>query len=153
MTNNDILRRIRYTFDFNDFKMIELFGLADLEVTRSMVSNWLKAEDELSYQKLLDKELAIFLNGLIIHNRGKRDDKAPVIEEYLDNNMVLKKLKIALNLKTDDILAVFKLIGKNIGSHELSAFFRNPKQSQYRQCNDQYLRQFLSGLQKKYRID
>ena len=50
MTNNDVLRRIRYTFDFSDSEMISIFGLADLEVTREQVSDWLKKDDEFVMQ-------------------------------------------------------------------------------------------------------
>ena len=151
MTNNDILRRIRYTFDFNDSKMIALFKLADHTVTRTQISDWMKREDEDAFRELTDKSLAIFLNGLIIEKRGKREGKPPVPEDRLNNNIIFRKLKIALDLKTDDILELYQLINKRISPHELSAFLRNPKQSQYRACNDQYLRNFLSGLQKKYR--
>ncbi len=72
MTNNDILRRIRYTFDFNDSKMVELFGLVDHQISRAEVNGFLKREDEPTFQWLTDKMLALFLNGLIIEKRGKR---------------------------------------------------------------------------------
>ena len=66
MDNNDVFRRIRYIFDYNDAKMIELFGKADLKVTRSEVSNWLKGEDDKAFKLMTDNQLAFFLNGLII---------------------------------------------------------------------------------------
>ena len=151
MTNNDILRRIRYTFDFHDSKMIELFALADHQVNRAEISDWLKKEDDPAFHELTDRMLALFLNGLIIDRRGRREGPPPIAEDRLNNNIILRKLKVALNLKTDDILAMFELIDKKISAHEISAFLRNPKQRQYRACNDQYLRNFLSGMQKKYR--
>lgn len=151
MDNNDILRRIRYMLDLRDSKMIKLFGLADFTVTRAEVSDWLKKEDDPDFQKLTDKLLAIFLNGLIVEKRGKRDGEKPVPEEELTNNIVFKKLKIAFDLKTEDIIEVFSSVSVTISAHELSAFMRNPRQSQYRLCNDQYLRNFLNGLQLKYR--
>ncbi len=153
MNNNDILRRIRYTFDFNDSKMIEIFGLADVQVTRAQISNWLKKEDDPAYQELSDNELAIFLNGLINDRRGRKEGEQPIPEDFLDNNMIFRKLKIALNLKDDDILEILKLVDLRIGKHELSAFFRNPSQSQYRPCQDQFLRNFMHGMQLKYRAD
>jgi uncharacterized protein YehS (DUF1456 family) len=151
MDNNDILRRIRYTFDFDDSTMIALFHLADHEVTRATVSNWLKKEDDRAFQKMTDQQLAIFLNGLINDKRGKREGPQPVPENRLNNNLILKKLKIALNLKTDDIIALFELVGKKISMGELNAFLRNPKQGKYQVCNDQYMRHFLDGLQMKHR--
>lgn len=150
MTNNDILRRIRFIFDFNDSKMIDLFGQADYMVTRAQVSNWLKKEDDPSFEKLVDQELAVFLNGLINDMRGKKEGKQPVPEKRLNNNIIFRKLKIALNIKDEEILNILELAGLKISKHELSAFFRNPDQMQYRPCENQVLRNFLHGLQIKH---
>jgi uncharacterized protein YehS (DUF1456 family) len=152
MNNNDILKRIRYTFDFKDSKMIEIFGLAEIEVTRAQVSNWLKKDDDPDFQSLNDKQLATFLNGFIINNRGKKEGKQQKPEKKLNNNIILRKLKIALDLKDTDVLEVLRLGGIRISKHELSAFFRNPTHSHYRLCKDQILRNFLYGLQEKYHI-
>jgi uncharacterized protein YehS (DUF1456 family) len=150
MNNNDILRRIRYTFDFSDSKMIEIFDRAGHQVTRAQVSDWLKKEDDPSCREIYDKELAIFLNGLIIDKRGKKEGPQPKPEKGLNNNIILRKLKIALNLKDDDILEILELVDMHISKHELSAFFRHPDQNQYRPCKDQILRNFLHGMQIKY---
>jgi uncharacterized protein YehS (DUF1456 family) len=150
MTNNEIIRRIRYIFDFSDSKMIEIFALADFQVTRSRISDWLKKDEDPSFLEINDYHLAIFLNGLINDKRGKKEGEQPVPEKRLTNNMILRKLKIALNLKDDDVLGILGLVDTHISKHELSAFFRNPSQEQYRQCNDQILRNFLQGMQKKY---
>ncbi len=144
------MRRIRYTFDFNDAKMIELFGLGDQEVTRAQISDWMKREDDPSYLELDDTQLAIFLNGLIVEKRGKKEGEQPAPEKRLNNNIIFRKLKIALNLKDEDILAILQLADFKISKHELSALFRKPNQEQYRPCQDQILRNFLQGLQKKY---
>ncbi len=151
MTNNDILKRLRYVFNFNDKAMIEIFQLAELTTNRSQVSNWLKKEEEADYVAMNDVELAIFLNGLIIKNRGKRDGEQPEPEVFLDNNNILKKLKIALSLKSEELLAIFQLVDIELSAHQLSAFFRNSNHIQFMTLNDQYLRNFMMGLQKKYR--
>ncbi len=151
MTNNDILRRIRYTFDYNDAKMIALFKLTHCDVSRSNLSDWLKREDDPLLIEITDKELATFLNGLIIEKRGKREGPLPEAEDPLTNNMILKKLKIALDLKSDDILEMLASIDKKISKHELSAFFRNPDHKSYRDFLDQYLRHFLNAMQAKYK--
>ncbi|RYZ97199.1 MAG: DUF1456 family protein, partial [Moraxellaceae bacterium] len=104
MTNNDILRRIRFTFDFSDTQMIEIFSLAELPVTREQVSNWLKQDDKPDFAELTDTELAVFLNGLINKRRGKKEGAQPAAEKSLNNNMIFRKLKIALDFKDDDIL-------------------------------------------------
>ena len=151
MTNNDILRRIRYLFDFSDLKMIALFKLANYDVEKKDVSDWLKKEDDPLLIEITDRELAIFLNGLIIEKRGKREGPQREPEDRLNNNMILRKLKIALDLKTDDILDLFALIGKKISKHELSAFFRNSDHKSYQPFKDQYLRNLLNALQTKHK--
>jgi len=150
ITNNDIIRRIRYIFDYNDSKMIELFALAGYETTRAEISDWLKKDEDPAFVKIDDYHLALFLNGLIVDKRGKKDGEMPEAEKRLNNNIIFRKLRIALNLKDDDILEIIALSGMQISKHELSAFFRNPSQMQYRPCNDQIMRNFLKGLQAKY---
>ena len=151
MENNDIIRRIRYSFDFNDNKMIEIFALGESKVTRAQVSGWLKKDIDPGYLALSDFQLAVFLNGLITKKRGKKEGPKAIPEKELKNNVIFRKLRIALNLRDDDILAILKLVDINISKHELSAFFRKPGQSQYRDCKDQILRNFLRGMQMRYR--
>lgn len=150
MNNNDVLRRIRYIFSFNDTKMMELFALADYETTRSEVSDWLKKDEDPAHKELDDKHLAIFLNGFINEKRGKKEGPQVPAEESLNNNIILRKIKIALNLKDTDLLEILALAGRKISKHELSAFFRKPTQSQYRVCQDQILRNLLQGMEVKY---
>jgi uncharacterized protein YehS (DUF1456 family) len=151
MTNNDILRRIRYIFDFGDSKMIAVFGCADYPVTREQISDWLKNEDDPAYQECSDTVLAVFLNGLINDKRGKKEGAQPEPEKRLTNNMTFKKLKIALDLKAEDVLEILSLVDFPLSKHELSAFFRKPGHKHYRECKEQVLRNFLKGLQLKYR--
>ncbi len=108
MTHNDVLRRIRYIFDLNDNHMIEVFACADHTVTREQVCAWLKQEADPGYEEITDKQMAIFLNGLINARRGRRDDPQPAPEGNLTNNMILMKLRIALNLQSDDILTLLE---------------------------------------------
>jgi len=151
MTNNDILRNLRYTFDLSDEQMIKIFGHVGFDATRAMVSNWLKKEEDEQHEEIVDIELATFLNGFIIDKRGKREGPQPVAESILTNNLILRKLKIALNLDSDNMLELIENTGFRLGKHELSAFFRKPGQRQYRQCKDQVLRKFLYGLKLKHR--
>jgi len=153
MTNNDIMRRIRYIFDFDDATMIAIFGLVDHQMTREQVSDWLKKEDDPAYQNCPDKQFALFLNGLITHKRGKKDGPQPKLEVHLTNNIIFNKLKIALSMKAEDVLAVLELADFRLSKHELSALFRRPEHKHFRACKDQILRNFLQGLQRKYRQD
>ena len=153
MTNNDILRRIRYIFDISDSKMIAVFGLAGFQATREQISNWLKKDDDPDYQNCNDAQLAIFLNGMIIDKRGKKDGPQPKPEQRINNNIIFRKLKIALNLKAEDVLEIMDLANLRVSKHELSAFFRHPDHKHYRDCKDQILRNFLKGMQLKYRAN
>ena len=151
MTNNDILRRIRYTFNFSDDKMIALFKQAEADVTRGEISNWLKKDDDRAYVSCSDTQMATFLNGLINAKRGKKDGPQPEPEHSINNNIILRKLKIALDLKNEDVLELLELAEFRLGKHELSAFFRKPDHKHYRECKDQILRNFLAGMQIKFR--
>lgn len=151
MMNNDILRRLRYTFDFDDSKMITIFAQAEHQVTREQISNWLKKEEDPDFQPCSDTQLAIFLNGLINDMRGKLEGPQPKPESRLTNNIIFRKLNIALNLKADDVVEILDLANLRVSKPELSAFFRKPRHKHYRSCKDQILRNFLHGLQIKYR--
>jgi uncharacterized protein YehS (DUF1456 family) len=151
MNYNNILKRLRYTFDYGDDKMMKIFSKGGLTVDRALLSNWLKNEDDDDYMEMEAMKLTIFLNGFIIEKRGARGDGPPKPEKYLTNNLIFKKLKIALELTTEDILEMFVLTGKVISMHEINSFLRNPEKRQFRPMKDQYLRQFTFGIQDKFR--
>lgn len=151
MTNNDILRRLRYTFDLADTKIVSIFAAVDTEIEAAEVTAWLKKDDDAWFKSCSDVKMATFLNGFIVARRGKKDGPAPVAEKQLDNNIVLRKLKIAMDFKSDDIQSVLQSAGLTISDHELSALFRKKGHRHYRECKDQILRNFLEGLRLKYR--
>ncbi|CAH0533227.1 hypothetical protein VST7929_01091 [Vibrio stylophorae] len=151
MTNNDIFRRVRDAFDFNENTIIETFSLADLIVTHEQVTHWLLGKREDDFITLSDIELATFLNGLINLKRGKREGEQAKPESNLNNNMVLQKLRIALNLKAEETLEILQLADVQLSKHELSAFFRKPDNKHYRACKDQLLQQFLVGVKRHLR--
>ena len=147
MTNNDILRRLRFIFNYSDSQMMALFASGGFNASRELLSDWLKTDDKPEFKALRDVHLAIFLNGLIIKNRGKREGDQPEPEKKLNNNIIFRKLKIALDYKDEQILEALALAGFPLGKHELSAFFRKPGHNNYRECQSQVLRNFLKGLQ------
>ena len=153
MDNNSILRRIRYSFSLNDNRMMELFVLGNRVSSRAEISNWLKREGEDDYTEMVDRDLASFLNGFIVDKRGKQEGKTPVAEDRLNNNLILRKLKIALNLKSEDIVELFNLVDKRITVSEIGAFLRHYSHNKYREFNGQYLRNFMNGIQAKYHSD
>lgn len=151
MTNNDILRRLRFIFDFSDSQMMALFASGGFNASRELVSDWLKTDDKPDFKAMRDVHLAIFLNGLINKKRGKREGEQPEPEKKLTNNIILRKLKIALDYKDEQMLEIMTIAGFPLGKPELSAFFRKPGHHNYRECQSQVLRNFLKGLQLKLR--
>lgn len=151
MTNNDILRRLRFSFEFSNNQVKALFASADLNVNISLIEQWLKKEDDDSFESINDLHFSAFLNGLIHHYRGKQDGVQRPPEKRLNNNIIVNKLKIALNLKAEDIIDMLSNVDFNLSKPELSAIFRKPDHKHYRECKDQLLRNFLSAIQLKYR--
>lgn len=147
MTKNSIFRRIRFIYNFSDQDMIAIFKLVGVVVNRNQIIRWLNKEDHEDYLDMKDEELAAFLNGFIILKRGKKEGPLPVAEKVLTNNMIFRKMRIALNLIDEDIIKILASVETRISKHELSAFFRNPSQRQYVECNNQILRNFFQGLE------
>lgn len=131
--------------------MLSIFKLGGYEGSKPELSTWLAREGEPEFVLCDDEKLTRFLNGLIIKNRGSKGDNIPEPEPVLSNNMVLRKLKIALNLQADDLLSMLKLTDLTLSKHELSALFRRPDHKNYRECLDQLLRNVLDGMEKHYR--
>lgn len=153
MFNNIILRSIRDTFNFSNEKMFTIFDSTDFEVTEEQVVDWIKKEHEHGFKKCNDTELAVFLNGFINDQRGKKEGPAPVPESKLTYNIILKKLIIALNLKSEDTIEIMELGGSEVKKYELSAFLRRPDHKQYRECREKVLKNFIKGIQLKYNED
>lgn len=174
MKNNDILIRVRYALDIKNSDMVEIFKLGGIEVTKEEVLKMLiKSKD--SYHNEADNDgdigeneenmkcnnymLEAFLNGFIIFKRGKQDPKpgqpeGPALsikDKESINNIMLKKLKIALALTSEDMLDILAAAGVVITKGELSAVFRKVGHKNYKECGDRYARNFLKGLAIKYR--
>lgn len=147
MTNNDVLRSVRYLLNVNDAKLGEIFRLGDVEVGLSDLVAYLKKDDEEGYRVCSHDLMARFLNGLVIYKRGKDDSRPPQpVEVPITNNTVLKRLRIAFELKDSDILSLIEKSGLKATKSELGAFFRRPEHRNYRECGDQFLRYLLKGL-------
>lgn len=153
MTNNDVLRRFRYALDISDAAILEMFKLGGHEIDKATLTALLKKEDDAGYMACRDDAMTAFLDGLIVQKRGKREGVTPPqpTDTRLRNNVILKKMRIALNLNEDDMLAILKLADVVISTSELSALFRRKDHKHYKECGDQFLRNFLNGLTKHHR--
>ncbi|PKM77917.1 MAG: DUF1456 domain-containing protein [Firmicutes bacterium HGW-Firmicutes-15] len=174
MDNNDILIRLRYALDLKNTDVLEIFKLGGTELTEEEVRKMLikskdsyhdKVDDHVKIEeaeeniKCKNSALESFLNGFIILKRGKQDPKPgqperPVLsikDSENPNNILLKKLKIALSLTSDDMLDIFEKTGVIVTKGELSALFRKEGHKHYKECGDKYARNFLKGLAIKNR--
>ena len=148
MINNDVLRSIRYALDLGDAKVVEIIKLAGGDIAQSDLASFLKKEDEEGFVECDDEVMLSFLDGLIIHRRGKMESRPEQGKkpERLTNNTILKKLRVAFELKEEDMHKVLELAGFSVSKPELSALFRVKGHKNYRACGDQLLRNFLKGL-------
>lgn len=154
MINNDVLRAIRYMLDLSDGKVMEITRLADADfpITKEDVQAFLKKDGEAGHVECSNKVLALFLDGLVFHRRG-RDDSRPLRapEKRVTNNVVLKKLRVAFELKDVDMHEILEAAGFPVSKPELSALFRQPDHKNFKLCGDQLLRNFLKGLTLRVR--
>ena len=150
MTNNDFLRRLRYALNIKDNIMVQIFKKGNIIVTREDVIDYLKKDIDEGLKKLSNNDLISFLDGLIIQKRGKKEDGTPVpkikVTKNNLNNILLRKLRIALAFNSYDMIRIFKLGGIEISEGELSALFRREDHKNYKECGDKYVRVFLKGL-------
>ena len=154
MINNDVLRSIRYMLDLSDNMVVDLIRLADADfaIEKEDVRAFLLKEDEACFLACSDGVMARFLDGLIVHLRG-RDDRLPPrpVEKRISNNVVLKKLRVAFQLTDVDMHQAFVDAGFPVSKPELSALFRQPGHKNFRLCGDQLMRNFLKGLTLRVR--
>ncbi len=147
MLNNDVLRSLRYTLKASDAQMAKIAALGGCTVDEAEVRAWLSREDEDGYVECPDEAMARFLDGLIHFKRGKDDSRpAPPLELPVSNNQILKKLRVAFELRDEDLQAILHAADLQLSKSELGALFRKPGHSNYRACGDQLLRNFLKGL-------
>lgn len=164
MDNNDILIRVRYALDLKNREMIEIFKLGGVTVTPEEMPKILTkslekdAEVPADYDqiKVNHKNLEAFFKGLITYKRGpmpKKEGQVAPVQEKPDhvNNMVLKKLKVACQLTTEDMLDLLDEGGIAVSKGELGAIMRKPGHRNYKECGDNFARKFLKGLSVRNR--
>lgn len=149
---NDVLRSLRFALKTSESGIADLIRLGGGEVSPVDLIAYLKREEEPGFKPCPGLVASHFLDGLIIQRRG-RQENAPArqAEERIDNNTVLKKLRVAFELKEDDILSLMKVSGFEVSKPELSALFRKPDHKNFRPAGDQFLRNFLKGLTARVR--
>ncbi|HEY9053962.1 MAG TPA: DUF1456 family protein [Rectinemataceae bacterium] len=154
MLNNDILIRLRYALNITDLKLVELFELGGMPLAAEDIRPLFLKEDEKGFRECDGRTLEAFLEGLVISRRGKKEGSPPVRPPRAiqpSNNDVLKAVRIALQLRDQDIVDILRSADVQASKSEINALFRAKDHENFRLCGDQFLRNFLAGLTKKYR--
>ena len=152
MTNNEIMISVRYALHLKNAEVVSMIKSVGVQTKIYDVVNLLKNEDDEGFVVCQPEMLHAFLDGLILKRRGPSDAPAKKFSTaIINNNIVLRKLRIAFELKDTDILSILKSVGFTISKGELGALFRNRNHKNYIKCGDQIVRYFLKGLALKYR--
>ncbi|MCA1032553.1 DUF1456 family protein [Bacillus timonensis] len=170
MDNNDILIRLRYALDIKNTEMIEIFKLGGVQLNKEELLKVLTKSDDRYDEdgELIDSDeymtcnnsmFDAFLNGFIVFKRGKQDPKPgqstgpePTTKKSANvNNLLLKKVKIALSLTSEEMLDIFEEAGIVVTKSELGALLRKEGHKNYKECGDKFARNFLKGLTLRYR--
>ncbi len=155
MDNHDLLRQLRDTLHYDDATLAAIFALGGHPATPEAVAVLLKKAGVPGRAACGHPELECFLNGLIIHRRGRKADTPEPVKNpdvLLTNNDILKKLRIALDLREEEMLAILRRTGLEITKYDLSALFRKDGHKHYKDCTDALLGLFLEGLAAQYRL-
>jgi uncharacterized protein YehS (DUF1456 family) len=148
MDTNKILQSCYKILDISKDEMVEVFKLGGYELNIERVHGYLQEKDDKEYLDCGYEALGSFLDGLIIYKRGPSDKKSVSDEDIrLNNNLILKKLRIAYELKEVDLYEIFSAVDIDITKGELNALFRKEGHKNYRACPDSILQLFLDGLE------
>lgn len=154
MINNDVIRSMRYMLTLTDAQVVDIIRSikSDFRIDAAKVQAMTKKQGDPGFIECSTDVLAHFLDGLIIFRRG-RDDSRPQrpVEKQLDNNTILKKLRVAFDLKDPDMYEIFDAADHPVTKPELSALFRDRNHKHFRPCGDAMLRHFLRGLSMRLR--
>ena len=151
MNTNDILYKIQKALNLSQDEMIEAYKLADYTMEASHLDELLKRRQDEGFKLCSYEELGIFLDGFVILKRGpspKKSNGDEVVE--LTNNLILKKLRIALELKETETEIIFSLGEAELSKQQLASLFRKEGHKNFKECSDELLIAFLDGLDEFY---
>lgn len=147
MDNNEVLRSLHRLLEADAERMAAIAALAGAAQDPAAVEAMLRRADDPWRQPCEDAFLARFLDGLVLHRRGADDSRPPrPIEIPVTNNTVLKKLRVAFDLRDEHMHEIFASADIALSKGELNALFRKPDNKHFRPCSDELLEAFLEGL-------
>ncbi len=158
MNNRIIIIRTRNALALSHEDMLEIYKLGGIELNDVMSELIDSDGDSLSTKHLkCDNEtLENYLNGLILFKRGRQEpkpgqpEKQPfLIKSAKDvNNVVLKKLKVALSLTSEDMIELYNSVGVRMTKGDLTPLFRKQGHKHYKLCTDFHLTKFIEAVLK-----
>jgi len=151
MQINDILFKIKKALSLDEKSMQEAYALANYEMSSERLSNILKRRQDKGYEEATYEELGIFLDGLVILKRGPSDkvQKDDAVVE-LSNNLILKKIRVAMELKEAELIILFALAEVTLTKRQIGSLFRKEGSKNFKACSDELLMAFLDGLDEFY---
>ena len=151
MQINDILFKITDALHLDHKMLIEAYKLADYEMSDERISNILKRRQDKGYEEATFEELGVFLDGLVLFKRGP-SDKVASEDEVVDltNNLILKKVRVAMELKEAELVILFALGETTLTKRQIGSLFRKEGGKNFKTCSDELLMAFLDGLSEFY---
>jgi uncharacterized protein YehS (DUF1456 family) len=153
VNTNEILYRIKKALNLTETEMLEAYALAEYPMEAEHLDAMLKRRQDKGFALCSYEELGVFLDGLIILRRGPSPKKAKDDDAVaLTNNLILKKLRIALELKEPETEIIFNLADVMLTKQELKSLFRNESHKNFKACSDALLMAFLEGLEEFFYV-
>jgi len=151
LKTNDILYKIQKALNLSSNDMMKTYELEAYKMDSAHLDSLLKKRQDKGFKLCSYEELGVFLDGLVALKRGpspKKSNTDEIVE--LTNNLILKKLRIALELKEAETEIIFSLGEADLSKQQLASLFRKEGHKNFKACSDELLMAFLDGLDEFY---
>jgi uncharacterized protein YehS (DUF1456 family) len=148
-STNEIFYRIQKALNLTTEEILESYVLVNYKMDEAHLTSLLSKHQDKGFKLCSYEELGIFLDGLVTLKRGPSPSKHDEVVE-LTNNLILKKLRIALELKEAETEIIFSLGDAALTKQELKSLFRKEDHKNFKACSDALLMAFLEGLDEFY---
>lgn len=91
MNNNDIFKKLRVALQLRDDQIVEILGLVDFRMSKGEIGNLFRSQDHADFMECGDQVLRNFLNGLVIHLRGTKENPKNAMDVIRQNQETVKK--------------------------------------------------------------
>jgi len=150
LNTNDILYKIQKALSLSSEEILKAYELAEYTMNADRLDALLKRRFDKGFELCSYEELGVFLDGFVILKRGPSPKKQSDEAVELTNNLILKKLRIALELKEPETEIIFNLADIELSKQELKSLFRKEGHKNFKACSDELLMAFLEGLDEFY---